>query len=197
MADREGSGWDDAAPVTGQALSGAPTAEGGGRAFSRHAIHLLRTAQLNGLTQARMADQKASILLGATFLVFSLAITRALTGNVPVALSVLAAFSFASSLGAVMAVLPSVQRPKGKAGNSNLLFFGHYAWRDEEEWTTDLLDALESDESVFRTMAHDMYQNGQVLQAKKFRYLSVAYRIFIAGLVVTMLVFAVEMARAV
>lgn len=200
MADRSGPDPDDPPP----ALS-----EAGERAFSLHAIHLMRTAQLNGLTHARMADQKASILLGATFLVFSLSISRALTGQLPVALTVLAAFSFASSLGAVMAVLPNVSRPRrrgkgkgeGKAngprGASNLLFFGHFAWRDEEEWTQDLLDALHTDESVFRTMAHDLYQNGQVLQGRKFRYLSLAYRLFITGLVVTLGVFAVEMARGV
>ena len=179
-----------------------PLSEGGGRAFSPNAVHLMRTAQLNGLTHARMADQKASILLGATFLVFSLAITRALTGEVPVALSVLAGFSFASSLCAVMAVLPAVSRPRGNArtgkaepAKSNLLFFGHFAWREEEEWIAELLEALKTDESVFRTMAHDLYQNGRVLQAKKFRYLALAYRLFIAGLVATLLVFGVEMLR--
>lgn len=188
MADEEGPQWDEAAPLS----------EGGGRVFSPHAIHLMRTAQLNGLTQSRMADQKASILLGATFLVFSLSITRALAGDAPMALSVLAGFAFASSLCAVMAVLPSVSRPKGKAKakKANLLFFGHFAGREEVEWTDELLDALETDERVFRTMAHDLYQNGQVLQAKKFRYLSFAYRLFIAGLVATLLMFAVEMLRA-
>ena len=194
MADRSGPDPDEPPP----ALS-----EAGERAFSLHAIHLMRTAQLNGLTHARMADQKASILLGATFLVFSLSISRALTGQLPIALTVLAAFSFASSLGAVMAVLPNVSRPgrtgkargDGKRSASNLLFFGHFAWRDEEEWTEDLLDALQTDESVFRTMAHDLYQNGQVLQGRKFRFLSLAYRLFITGLVVTLGVFAVEMVR--
>ena len=186
MADQEGPDWHEAPPPS----------ESGGRGFSPHAIHLMRTAQMGGLTQARMADQKASSLLGATFLVFSLSITRALVGNVPIALSVLAGFSFASSLCAVMAVLPSVNRPKGKDANTNLLFFGHFAWMDEAEWTQELMETLESDERVFRAMAHDMYQNGQVLQAKKFRYLSLAYRLFIAGLVATLLVFAVEMMRA-
>lgn len=185
MADQEG--LDQAEPP--------PLSETGERAFSPHAIHLMRTAQLNGVTHARMADQKASILLGATFLVFSLSISRALAGDVPIALSVLAGFSFASSLCAVMAVLPTVSRPRGKVSNerSNLLFFGHFSWRNEEEWTAELLDALETDESVFRTMAHDLYQNGQILQAKKFRYLSFAYWLFIGGLVATLLVFAVEM----
>ncbi len=173
-----------------------PRSPPGERVFSPHAVHMLRTAQLNAMTQARMADQKASILLGATFLVFSLAISRALAGEVPVALSVLAVFSLASSLGAVMAVLPSVARPRGPRSCENLLFFGHFAWREEEEWTAELLAALETDEAVFRAMARDMYQNGQVLQAKKFRWLSAAYRIFIAGLAVTLVVFAVEMARA-
>lgn len=187
MADQDGPGRDQAQPTSGEC----------GHAFSPNAVHLMRTAQLNGVTHARMADQKASILLGATFLVFSLSITRALTGDMPVALSVLAGFSFASSLGAVMAVLPAVDRPKpAETKRGNLLFFGHFAWRDEEEWTDELLAALETDESVFRTMAHDLYQNGQVLLAKKFRYLSLAYRVFIAGLVVTLLVFAVEMLRA-
>lgn len=188
MADRQGS--DPGEPSL--------PLKTGERVFSPHAIHLMRTAQLNGVTHARMADQKASILLGATFLVFSLSISRALAGTMPHALSVLAGFSFASSLCAVMAVLPSVTRPKrgpGSDARHNLLFFGHFAWRDEDEWTAEVLDALTTDESVFRAMAHDIYQNGQLLQAKKYRYMSYAYQLFIAGLVVTLGVFAAEMLR--
>lgn len=175
-----------------------PAGESSGRTFSPHAIHLMRTAQLGGLTQSRMADQKASILLGATFLVFSLSITRALTGEIPVALGVLAGFSFASSLCAVMAVLPSTSKTSGRkpGSRSNLLFFGHFVTRDEEDWTAELLETLETDERVFRAMAHDVYQNGQVLQTKKFRYLALAYRLFIAGLVATLVVFAIEILRA-
>lgn len=186
MADKEIIGHGEVVSQQGR----------GQRVFSAHAIHLMRTAQLNGLTHARMADQKASILLGATFLVFSLSITRALTGDMPAALTVLAGFSFASSLCAVMAVLPSVSRPRSeRPAKSNLLFFGDFAAQAEEEWTEELLQALENDESVFRTMAHDLYQNGQVLRDKKFRYLSLAYRLFIAGLLATLLVFGVEMWR--
>ena len=53
---------------------------------------------------------------------------------------------------------------------------------------------LKADETVFRTMLHDVYQNGQVLQAKKYKYLGRAYRIFIAGLSLTMLTFGAERA---
>ncbi len=164
--------------------------------YSNHAIHLMRTAQMSTLKLSQMADQKASILLGATFLVFSLSVSRALTGQMPVSLMILASFSFASSLCAVMAVLPKVGRPDGKVKNRNLLFFGHYTWMDEEEWTEDLLERLETDRTVFETMAHDMYQNGQVLAGKKYRFLALAYKVFMFGLFVTLAVFAIEMVMA-
>lgn len=165
-------------------------------AYSPHAIHLMRTAQLNTLHLSQMADQKASILLGATFLVFSLSVSRALTGEMPVSLAILAAFSFLSSLCAVMAVLPSVKRPAAKGDSANLLFFGHFAGRDEAEWTDELLQRLEADETVFRTMARDIYQNGRVLHGRKYRFLALAYKVFMAGLFLTLIAFAVEVATA-
>lgn len=161
--------------------------------YSPHAIHLVRTNQQMTLMLSQMADQKASILMGASFVVFSIAVSRAFAGHLPLSLGVLAGFAFLSSLCAVMAVMPSVGRSKGPAG-ANRLFFGHFTARDEAEWTEDLLAQLHTDEGVFRTMMHDIYQNGQVLQRKKYRYLGYAYRLFVTGLVVTMLTFVGEMA---
>ena len=175
--------------------AGPGSTTGGAKHYSPNAVHMMRTAQLNTLQLSQMADHKASILLGATFLVFSLSVSRALTGQMPLSLAILAAFSFLSSLCAVMAVLPTVKRPKdGASASSNLLFFGHFAWRDEGEWTSDLLQRLETDEAVFRTMARDLYQNGQVLHGRKYRFLALAYKVFMAGLAVTLAAFAFEMA---
>ncbi|MED5206720.1 MAG: Pycsar system effector family protein [Pseudomonadota bacterium] len=42
-------------------------------------------------------------------------------------------------------------------------------------------------------MAHDMYQNGQVLAGKKYRFLALAYKVFMIGLFVTLAVFGFEM----
>lgn len=162
------------------------------KTYSANAIHLLRTAQINTLTLSQMADQKASILMGATFLVFSLSVSRALVGGLSWAMIVLASTAFLSSLCAVMAVLPSVGKPRHGHGPPNKLFFGHFAAMDEEQWKSDLLAELESDETVFRTMLQDVYQNGQVLHRRKYRFLGLAYRIFIAGLFVTMAVYMVE-----
>jgi len=161
------------------------------RRFAVNAVHAMRTAQVNTLTLSRMADHKASILMGATFLVFSLAVSRSVSGDMPVSLAVLALFSFLSSICAVMAVLPSVSS-KPPDGQPNRLFFGHFAHEDEHEWVASILQDMKTEEAMFRMMAHDIYQNGQVLQRRKYRYLGLAYRIFMVGLVVTLVTFAVE-----
>lgn len=158
------------------------------------AIHLVRNAQIQGLTLSRMADQKASILMGATFVVFSISVSQATSGNVPWSLTILAAFAFLSSLCAVVAVLPSTKKVDPGKITPNLLFFGHFTGMKEEEWTDTLVEELRSDETVFRMMLHDIYQNGQVLQNKKYRFLGLAYKIFVTGLIFTMVNFVIEMA---
>ena len=163
-----------------------------GRKPSQQAVHLLRTAQLQTLQLSQMADQKASILMGATFLVFSIAVSRSLAGDLPFSLTLLATFAFLSSLSAVIAVLPSVGKPPGPS-RPNPLFFGHFADRDEDEWTDEVIAELGDDERIYRMMLHDIYQNGQVLQRRKYRFLGYAYRIFIVGLVVTLASFGIEL----
>ncbi|MFC3101552.1 Pycsar system effector family protein [Altererythrobacter lauratis] len=163
--------------------------------YSAQAVQMLRTVQVNSLALSQMADQKASILMGATFLVFSITVSRALSGEVPWSLVILAVSAFLSSLLAVAAVIPSVGRPPARV-KPNLMFFGHFADLDEEQWMREVLAQLHSDEDVFRVMLHDIYQNGQVLQRRKYRYLALAYRSFIFGLVLTLMGFAVEMAAS-
>lgn len=163
--------------------------------FSNHAIHLVRTTQQINLSLSQMADAKASILMGATFLVFTIAVGQARNGTMPWSLGVLAIFAFISAMCAVFAVLPSVSGPNAAAlndGKPNKLFFGYFTHMDEAEWTESILAELHADETVFRTMLHDIYQNGQVLQRKKYRYLAYAYKSFMIGLCLTALTFVIE-----
>ena len=43
-------------------------------------------------------------------------------------------------------------------------------------------------------MLRDIYQNGQVLRHRKYRFLGYAYGLFIVGLVATLAAFVVELA---
>lgn len=165
--------------------------------YSNHAIHLVRTTQQINLMLSQMADAKASILMGATFLVFTLAVGQAGSGTMPWSLGVMAVFAFISAMCAVIAVLPAVSSPASARLNDgvpNRLFFGTFTHMDEAAWTDSILADLRSDETVFRTMLHDIYQNGQVLQRKKYKYLAYAYKSFMAGLCLTVVTAAAEYA---
>jgi hypothetical protein len=163
--------------------------------FSNHAIHLVRTVQAANVTLSQMADSKASILMGATFVVFTIAVGQARAGSISPALIVLAFSAFLSALSAVFAVLPKVSKPHHHApGQStpNKLFFGYFTHVPEQQWVDDVVDELRSDETIFRLMLHDIYQNGQVLERKKYRFLAYAYRIFTVGLCLTVVTFVGE-----
>ncbi|WP_252259149.1 Pycsar system effector family protein [Erythrobacter aurantius] len=162
------------------------------RVFSPQSVHLLRTAQINTLTLSQMADQKASILIGATFVVFSLAVTRLIGEAITWSTLSLAATAFLSSLFAVASVLPSLGKPPKDQAMINPLFFGHFAAMEEDEWVESLLDRLATDEELFRTMLRDIHQNGRVLYHRKYRFLTLAYRIFLAGILITWLIYAAE-----
>lgn len=180
----------------GDVPAGAPVAARP-RAFSAHAIHLVRTATQANLTLSQMADQKASLLMGATFVVFTISVSQASRGQFPLSLLVLAAFAFVSAMLAVAAVVPKVGGPPPRGdpaadARRNLLFFGVFARMDEDAFADAILDQLGTDEQVFRTMLRDIHQNGQVLQRKKYRYLGYAFRIFQFGLSLTFLMVLYE-----
>ena len=162
-------------------------------AFPPNAVHLLRTAVQTNLTLSQMADQKASILMGATFLVFTLSVGQASRGAVPLVLLVLGASAFVSAVLAILALMPSIAAPRGKVPDgANLLFFGVFAKLSEDEFVARVMPLLASDEALYRTMLRDMHQNGTVLARKKYRLLGYAYRAFLAGLVLTAAVFTIE-----
>ncbi|UVO54429.1 Pycsar system effector family protein [Sphingomonas sp. SUN039] len=156
------------------------------RSFPADAIHLVRTSQQIGLSLSQMADQKASILMGATFVVFTISVNQAARGPVSPALVVLALSAFVSAGLAVFAIMPSIGGGKGGGGAPNILFFGHYTARSEDEFADEVLTRLRDPETIYRTMLRDIYQNGQVLQHKKYKYLGAAYRAFLVGLVLTL-----------
>ena len=147
-----------------------------------NAAHLMRTAQLAQLQLSAMADTKASILMGATFVIFTITIGKAQGSSAPVPLLILGGAAFLSAIFAILAVLPKT-RTRQPDDQSNLLFFGVFTHLSEDEFVERLLPRLRSDDRIYRTMARDIHQAGMVLQKKKYRMLSYAYRTFLIGLV--------------
>lgn len=163
-------------------------------AYPVNAAHLMRTAQLAQLQLSAMADAKASLLMGATFVIFTITIGQARNGIPPLPLLILGGAAFLAAIFAVMAVLPRIGAGKPK-GEPNLLFFGTFTRMGEEEFIDALLARLRTDEGIYRTMARDIYQAGRVLQERKYRMLTWAYRLFLAGLVASCATFVLQYVR--
>lgn len=158
--------------------------------FPPNTVHVLRTVQQLHMQLSQMADQKANILLAATFVIFTLAIGQAEGAAAPVPLLILGGSAFFSAVFAVLAVLPATHYDTG--GKPNLLFFGSFTRLTEEEYVEEVIEKIRAQEPAFRLMARDVYQNGVVLERKKYRLLGWAYRIFLAGLVASFVAFVAE-----
>jgi hypothetical protein len=147
-----------------------------------NAAHLMRTTQLAQLQLSAMADTKASILMGATFVIFTITIGKAQGSSAPIPLLILGGAAFFRR--DLRRAGGSALTRKGKpTAESNILFFGVFTQMKEDEFIDSIVSCLHTDDSIYRTMARDIYQAGMVLQKKKYRLLSYAYRTLLIGLV--------------
>jgi hypothetical protein len=162
---------------------------GEGYEFPKEVHNMLVGAQSTHVEFSAMADSKASILMGATFVVFSLSIGQMESHKISLPLLLLGAFSFAATVLSVLAILPEIGGKSKGGGTPNMLFFGFFHRMNQEEFIDTVVTAMRSEEQVYRMMARDLYQNGAVLHRHKYRYLRYAYRTFLWGIIATALGF--------
>lgn len=161
------------------------------RKFGGDAIQAIRTANQAHYHLSAMADRKASMLMGASFVVFTISVSQASArGSLPLPLLVLGITAFLSALFAAIAVMPSILGGPDYKGQRNLMFFGGFADMTEDEYVAEMVDRLSDQKRFLEMVARDVYQNGQVLARKKYRLLRIAYTIFILGLIASVIAFA-------
>jgi len=158
-----------------------------GPKFPANSIHAVRTAQQIHVSLSQMADQKANMLLAATFLVFTIALGQARGSAEPLPLLILGIGAFFSAVLSILAVMPATRFRTG--GRLNVLFFGSFEQLSEDEFLERVLGELKSEEGFMTIMLRDLYQNGVVLARKKYRLLGYAYRIFLVGLCLSFITF--------
>lgn len=160
-----------------------------------NAIHLLRTAVQTNMQLSQMADQKANMLIGASMVIFTLSVAQLRSGALVWPVAVLAAGVFLAASCAILAVLPSVSQTRGPVEDGdNILFFGIFTSLSEAEFSDRMMRLVADDEALCRAMLRDMYQNGQVLQRRKYRYLGYAYRLFLTGVVASFVTLVADLA---
>ena len=156
--------------------------------FPKEVHNLLMAANSTNITLSGMADSKASILLGASFVVFSLSIGSISEGRASTPLLVLTLFSLIATIFGVLTVRPNRMlkaRSPVPGHKVNILFFGSYIDCPREEFVDEMMRVLSSEEETYRRLTRDLWDHGHILRDTKFKWLYWSYTFFFWGMIVT------------
>lgn len=160
-----------------------------------------RTVFRNHIHLSAIADNKAHIMISVNAILISVLISFASYRNLaetrPVILLPVVIFlvtGLASLVSAVLAAWPRVTGTSNgrQSTQPNIAFFGGFVRLSKDSFTRLLAKNLRDSSLLYENLTHDLYSLGQVLD-KKYRYLSVSYKIFISGLIATVLAFLLSL----
>ena len=150
-----------------------------------------------------IADNKANIMLSINAIVISIVISTlvpSFTGNpqLIVPTIILLAVCLTAMVYATLSTRPKVTEGKFtrediEQKRSNLLFFGNYYNMDLDDFHWGMMEMIKDSDFLYSSMTRDLYFLGKVL-AKKYRYLSICYTVFMYGLITAVIAFALAFA---
>jgi len=161
---------------------------------------MFRTTYRTHISLSASADNKAHIMLSINTIVLSLALSNLVVrfNEYPQFILPTAVLTLVCLISMVYATLAT--RPKITEGTvtkeailqkkANLLFFGNYYNMKLDEFHWGMMEMLKDDDYLYSAMTRDLYFLGVVL-AKKYRFLSICYDVFMYGLIFSVLSFAV------
>lgn len=164
----------------------------------RGAQTYFRAVYRNHINLSAIADNKANIMISVNSILISVLITflsyRNIAETQPAVLLPVVIFlvtGMASLIFAVLSARPKVTNINAESEHqptSGLAFFGSFVHLDRDAFTEAVDNMFQSSNQLYTNMVQDLYQLGKVLD-KKYRYLSIAYNIFMVGLIVTVVLF--------
>jgi len=161
---------------------------------------MFRTTSNNHFQLSSLADGKGNIMISVNSIILSVALTVLLARLafypqyiLPTAVLVLVCL--ASIIFAILATRPSVNKGRFteddiRSKTTNLLFFGNFHRMQLEEYQWAMNEMLKDREYLYNSMIKDIYFLGVVL-AKKYKYLRISYTIFMWGIVLASIAFAI------
>lgn len=152
----------------------------------------------NNLSQ--MADSKANILISVNSIILSIVIGTVFKDlltdtNLQIPVVILVSVCLLAIVFSILATRPNVTsgtftKEDIADKKTNLLFFGNFHKMGLTDYDWAMTELLADKNYLYSSMIKDTYFLGIVL-AKKYRYLRLAYNIFMYGLIVAMIAFTV------
>jgi hypothetical protein len=168
--------------------------------LSRGIQTMLRLTSDNHLELSGMADGKANILISVNAIIISVILSvlvRRLDTDTYLIVPTIIFLSF-SVITIVVAIL--VTRPKITQGRfsredimnkkTNLLFFGNFHKASLEEYEWGMSSMMRDQDYLYGALVKDIHQLGVVL-GRKYKLLRIAYNVFMAGIIISVIAFAV------
>jgi predicted metal-dependent HD superfamily phosphohydrolase len=161
---------------------------------------MFRTTSHNHILLSQMVDSKASILITINSIILSLIVSvliRKLEENsyLLIPTIILITVCLATMVFSILASRPNVSSGKFKREDiknkqTNLLFFGNFHAMNVEDYQWGMKEMMKDAEYLYSSMIKDIYYLGKVL-GTKYRFLRIAYSIFMFGFVIAILSFIV------
>lgn len=162
-----------------------------------------RVALRNHIKLSDIADTKANILLSVNAIIISLVLANLLSklDTNPFLIAPSAIFVISSTISMILAVIatrPNVTRGEFteddvKNKSVNLTFFGNFHKMELSQYQWAIKELLKDREYVYSSLTKDLYFLGKVLD-RKYRILRWTYTIFVLGIIISIIAFAVSFA---
>lgn len=161
---------------------------------------VFRIMAQNQSNLSQMADSKANILISVNSIILTIVISTLSTKlesnsylQIPVILLVTVCVS--AIVFSILATRPNVTsgtftEEDIKTKKTNLLFFGNFYKMSLPDYDWAMQELLADRKYLYSSLVKDNYFLGVVL-AKKYRWLRIAYNIFMFGIIISMVAFAI------
>ena len=147
-----------------------------------------------------MADNKAHIMITVNSIILSVTVSYLLSQLIYypkflIPTGILVLTSLICVTFSILATRPSISSGKFteediRNKRTNLLFFGNFHQMQLQDYQWGMNQMLRDKEYLYNTMMMDIYFLGVVL-ARKYRYLRIAYTVFMVGLIIAVIAFAI------
>lgn len=161
---------------------------------------MFRTAARNHINLSSIADNKANIMLSINALIISVVISGLApkmdtNPSLVIPTTVILAVCILTIVFATLSTRPKITRGRFdrediNSKRANLIFFGNFYNMKLEDFEWGMGEMMKDRDFLYGSLTRDLYYLGVVL-ARKYYFLRLTYTIFMWGLIVAVLAFAI------
>lgn len=161
---------------------------------------MYRTTYRTHINLSSIADNKANIMLSINAIVISIALPQLLplledSKHFILPTIILLTTCVTAMVLATLSTKPKITEGKFTRGDienrsANLLFFGNFFEMPFKDYHWGMMEMIKDQDFLYSSMTKDLYFLGVVL-AKKYRYLSYCYVVFMYGIIAAVLAFSI------